>query len=91
MRAIQGRLWDEKKQAINHDPTTCPRTQTQEVLFLESEAFWILQPSQILERSRRVGIRPWFQQLNDVELVDIDTQDDWWLAEHIGASLCQKP
>jgi len=91
MHAIQGRLWNEKNQAINHDPTTCPRTQTQEVLFLESEAFWILQPSQILKRSRRVGVRPWFQQLDDVELVDIDTADDWQFAERVGQLICQKP
>ncbi len=91
MYAIQGRLWNEKNQAINHDPATCPRTQTQEVLFLESEAFWILRPSQIIEQSRRVGVRPWFQQLNGAELVDIDTTDDWQFAEHIGPTICQRP
>ena len=91
MQVIYGRLWDTYRSATNHDPRTCPRTQTQDPIYLESDAFWILQPSLMLEHGRRIGFRPWFQEVTDVELVDIDTAADWRLAERIGATLCQKP
>jgi len=91
MRGVQGRLWDAEGHTFNHDPATCPRTQSQKMVYLESEAFWVLEPTLLIDHSRRVGYRPYFQLLDDVELVDIDTADDWRFAERIGASLCQKP
>lgn len=91
VHAVRGRLWDTARLAMNHDPWTCPRTQTQEPVYLESDAFWILKPSLLLEHSRRIGFRPWFQEVAGIELIDIDTEADWELAEYIGAGICQRP
>jgi len=91
MQAVRGRLWNCHYQSINHDPRTCPPTQTQAPIFIESDGFWILRRTFMREHGRRIGFHPWFQEVRGTELVDIDTEADWELAEHVGAGLCQKP
>jgi len=82
--AIQGRLWGPNY--INHDPATCPRTQTQDPIYLESEAFWIIKPRLILDENRRVGHKPYFATVHGAETVDIDTPADWEWAKRVGVT-----
>lgn len=79
--ALRGRLWWHYGQSINHDPRTCPRTQTQDPIFMESDAFWLAERDVFLTAHRRVGFRPYFVEVAGVEALDVDTEDDWALCE----------
>jgi len=79
--ALRGRLWWHYGQSINHDPRTCPRTQTQDPIYMESDAFWVAEREVFLNAHRRVGFRPCFIEVSGVEALDVDTEDDWALCE----------
>ena len=76
-----GRLWNKWSQSINHDPKTCPRTQTQKPCWIESESAWVIPPEIILEHHRRVGFNPYFHPVNPVEKTDINYLEDFDMAE----------
>jgi len=84
---IQGRIHSDA--FLNHDPCTCPRTQEQEPLYLESEAFWIVRPELVLRENRRVGHRPFWAVVRGAETVDIDTQQDMDWARQVGEAKCR--
>ena len=79
--ALRGRLWWHHGNAINHDPKTCPRTQTQDPIYMESDAFWLGTKELFMVHHRRVGFRPYFVEVSGVEALDVDTEDDWAICE----------
>lgn len=84
MRKLQGRFWrliHGYPDPVNHIPDRCPRTQDQEPYYMESDAFWIFPPDLQLSWGRRVGHLPLFVPLQGIEALDIDTPEDWQLAE----------
>lgn len=76
-----GRVWSPDAQALNHDPRTCPRTQSQKPCWIESEALWVMKPHVIMEYHRRVGAHPFFHPVNWVEQTDINYPEDFHKAE----------
>ena len=73
---LRGRLWNIHGQALNHPPNTCPRTQEQEPILMESEACWLIPPEMILTYNRRVGFIPRFVPVTPMEAVDINYPQD---------------
>jgi len=73
---LRGRLWNVHGQAINHPPNTCPRTQEQEPILMESEACWLITPEMIITHNRRVGFIPKFVPVTPLEAVDINYPQD---------------
>lgn len=83
--AIYGRLWNSDNQSLNHDPSTCPRTQTQQPIYIESDGLWIVDTDMILKHRRRIGINPYFYPVDQIEAIDINVPGDFDLAEKIAA------
>lgn len=83
---LRGRFWkqgvaDEPYYPINHDPGTCPQTQLQSPLIMESDACWAMRPSIILELNRRVSTNHKFIPVVGMATIDINYPADFVLAE----------
>ena len=84
--AVYGRVWNDATQSLNHDPKTCPRTQSTPPVWIESDAFWMLDRDMIVKHHRRVGMCPYFHPMSNVEQIDINMPDDFDFAERILAA-----
>lgn len=85
---LRGRFWkrgvdDEPDYPINHDPGTCPRTQLQSPLIMESDACWIMRAKVVLEANRRVSTHHKFIPVSGLSALDIDNPADFTLAEAV--------
>lgn len=72
-----------KGKPLNYNLTKIPRTQTIEPVLIETSAFFIFQRELWTKQHRRIGDRPFFAKVDEVEAVDIDWPDDFALAENI--------
>ena len=59
------------------------QTQDLPTLYEENSAFYIFQPSVVLETNSRIGVNPYFYQTDYTESIDIDTEKDWKFAANI--------
>lgn len=66
-----------KGNPLNYNLNDIPRTQDIEPVFVETSGFYIFQRKHLKEFNRRVGFNPYFQELEDVEAIDIDTKEDY--------------
>ncbi|BBX71537.1 acylneuraminate cytidylyltransferase family protein [Mycolicibacterium psychrotolerans] len=78
---LQARLWDEAMQPVNHDPSVLLRTQDLPPLYIENSCFFIFTPQLLREHRNRIGLRPFMVEMAPLEAVDIDTEEDFSLAE----------
>jgi CMP-N-acetylneuraminic acid synthetase len=79
---IQTFAWYEGK-PLNYSPTSIPRTQTIEPVYVETSAFYIFGREMWLGEHRRVGYNPYMALVGPVEGVDIDYPEDFELAARI--------
>ncbi len=79
--AVYGRVWNDAAQSLNHDPKTCPRTQGIPPVWIESDAFWMMDRDLIFKHHRRVGMCPYFHSMSNVEQIDINVDGDFEFAE----------
>lgn len=79
---IQTFTWYEGK-PLNYSPTSIPRTQTIEPVFVETSAFYIFRRDIWVEHHRRVGFNPYMALVGPVEGVDIDYPEDFEFAAKI--------
>jgi len=83
VRKLQTRLWDVKGNPVNHDPELLQRTQDLVPLFEENSCVYIF-TREILELSgNRIGKRPLLFEMDSFESFDIDTEEDFSLAEKL--------
>ena len=69
------------RQPLNYTPSMgIPRTQTLNPVVWETSGLYLF-PGCLLESGTRVGDRPYMKLVGHREAVDIDTEDDWELAE----------
>lgn len=68
---------------LNYSPTSIPRTQTIEPVFVETSAFYIFRRDIWVEHHRRVGFNPYMALVGPVEGVDIDYPEDFEFAARI--------
>lgn len=80
---IQGRVWDHYAHSINHDPATCPRTQSQDPVWIESDGLWVVKKYLIADYHRRVGFMPKFVPVDQFEQIDINVPRDFEIAERL--------
>lgn len=69
-------IWYKGK-PLNYDSNNIPRTQDIEPVYIETSGFFIFQKEHFKTYGRRIGFNPYFQELNDVEAIDIDTKEDY--------------
>lgn len=77
---IQTFVWYGGK-PLNYSPTSIPRTQTIEPVYVETSAFYIFKHDMWAQHHRRVGDNPYMAIVGPVEGVDIDYPEDFELAE----------
>ncbi len=83
---VFGRVWNNDAQSLNHNPQTCPRTQGQAPVWIESDGLWLMDVELMLRFRRRVGMCPYFCSVNEVERLDINVPADFDMAELIQMS-----
>lgn len=77
---IQDFLW-ENGHALNFDATNVPRSQDLPVYYRETSGCYVFTKASFLKTRRRVGLKPFIKEVSFKEAVDINTPDDFRLAE----------
>ena len=72
-----------KNNPINYDLTNVPRTQDIEPIYVETSAFFIFTKELWKNHSRRIGFKPYIQEVGEIESIDIDTMEDLEFAQII--------
>ncbi|MEN1969993.1 acylneuraminate cytidylyltransferase family protein [Lentibacillus sp. N15] len=67
-------------QTLNYECNDIPRTQDIEPIYIETSGFYLFEKEHFLTHKRRIGFTPYFQELNDMEAIDIDTKTDYEFA-----------
>lgn len=69
---------------LNYSLTEIPRTQDIEAVYQETSGFYIFKKEIWEQHHRRIGFSPYMCVVDDFEGVDIDTEDDYKLAQLLG-------
>ena len=86
VKRVQTFTWYQSK-PLNYSLDNIPRTQDIEPIFYETSAFFIFRKEVFTEmEKRRIGNKPYFQEVDDIEAVDIDYPDDFAFAQVIARS-----
>jgi CMP-N-acetylneuraminic acid synthetase len=83
---LQARLWSEKAEPINHDPSVLLRTQDLPPVFLENSCGYVFTRDTLVERGNRIGASPLLFEVDHIEAIDIDEERDFRLAEAVWAA-----
>tara|TARA_A100001015_G_scaffold308582_1_gene406446 strand:- start:1243 stop:1929 length:687 start_codon:yes stop_codon:yes gene_type:complete len=78
---VQERFYNFKVEALNHDPNNLIRTQDLDPWFQENSNLYLFTKKSFLSTNARIGSKPMFIETPWFESTDIDTPDDWELAE----------
>ena len=81
----QARFFDKDFNALNHDPGQLIRTQDLPPVYEENSCFYLFTYDSFNKKKSRVGKKPQYYVVNAgcAEFLDIDTQQQWHLAEAI--------
>jgi CMP-N-acetylneuraminic acid synthetase len=82
---VQTRFYRADGSAVNHDPQDLVRTQDLEPWFEENSCLYLFTRSSFAATGARIGVRPVLFEMPRHEALDIDTMDDWRLAEALVA------
>lgn len=88
---FQTRFYRADGSAVNHDPNNLIQTQDLEPWFEENSNLYIFSKESFASTNARIGRKPILFPMSKLEAVDIDTPEDWAIAEAFaGHSLSQK-
>ena len=65
---------------VNYDINDVPRTQDMEPIWVETSAFYIFKKEIFTLYHRRIGFKPYIQEVSGAEAIDIDEKKDYDLA-----------
>ena len=80
---VNGFCW-YNNQPLNYDPTNVCRTQDLSPVIVENSGLYIFSVDLYKKYKRRIGFNPYIKLVDKVESWDIDTIDDFKIAEIIG-------
>ena len=87
VKKIKTFTWYQGK-PLNYDLNDIPRTQDIEPIYYETSAFFIFNKEVFTKMGkRRIGDKPYFQEIDDIEAVDIDYPEDFKFAQAIIKSI----
>lgn len=89
VKKMQDFLWKDDK-PFNYDLRNIPRTQDLDPIYKETSGFYIYKKNVIKEYNRRVGFKPYLQEVNEIEGIDIDEEIDFVIANAICNSLYEE-
>jgi CMP-N-acetylneuraminic acid synthetase len=78
---LKKRFWSPEGKAINHDPSVLLPTQDLPETMEENSCLYVFARESFVARRNRIGARPLLFRMDPLEAVDIDTPDDWALAD----------
>lgn len=78
---VQTRFYRKDCQPVNHDPNNLIPTQDLEPWFEENSNLYIFSKTCFLANKARIGTKPIMFESKKIESIDIDTPEDWELAE----------
>lgn len=78
---IQTRFYRADGSAVNHDPDNLIQTQDLEPWYEENSNLFIFSAPSFASTNARIGKAPLLHEMNKMEAADIDTPEDWLLAE----------
>lgn len=78
---VQERFYDIDVKALNHDPNNLLRTQDLKPWFKENSNMYLFTRESFSKTNARIGKNPMMLETEPFESTDIDTPDDWDLAE----------
>lgn len=76
---VQSFAW-YKGMTINYDLNDVPRTQDIEPIWVETSAFFMFKKDVFTVHNRRIGFKPYIQEVSGIEAIDIDEKKDYDLA-----------
>lgn len=77
---LQDYLW-KNGEPLNFDATNLPRTQDLEPIYQETSGVYVFTKEVFQHYKRRIGVKPFIKKVTFREAVDIDTPEDFDLAE----------
>ena len=77
---IKDYLWQDGK-PLNFDATNLPRSQDLKPIYRESSGVYVFRKDVFRKYRRRVGVNPYIHTLNAREAIDINTAEDFKMAE----------
>lgn len=77
---LQDYLWQDGK-PLNFDPSNLPRTQDLAPIYQETSGIYVFTREVFAEHHRRIGVNPYIREVTFREAIDIDTPEDFSLAE----------
>lgn len=81
VKRVQTFCWYKGK-PLNYNLDDVVRTQDIEPIYIETSGFYIF-TKKLIKRNRRIGNKPWMQEVNTVESIDIDEEEDYIFANGI--------
>lgn len=79
--AIQEFLWKDNK-PYNYELDNIPRTQDLEKIYQESCGLYVYRKS-LIDSGKRIGKNPFLLEISEIEACDINTEEDFYLADAI--------
>lgn len=80
---IQTRFYRADMSPVNHDPDNLIRTQDLEPWYEENSNLFIFNRDSFNKTGARIGAKPTMYETPPLESIDIDTADQWMLAEAV--------
>ena len=84
---IKSRLYDQNIYPINHDIKHLIQTQDLPPIYEENSCFYIFKKAEFLVNKSRIFKNSLPYVINKIESIDIDTEEDWNLAETISKGI----
>ena len=82
---IQTRFYRADGSPVNHDPDNLIQTQDLEPWFEENSNLYIFSRESFASTNARIGRKPLLHEMDRIEAIDIDTPEDWALAEAVAS------
>lgn len=79
---LRSRFYTAAGEPINHDPVVLLKTQDLPPIYEENSCIYIFSPESFKNAAnRRIGIKPQLYEMDKIESMDIDTEDEFLIAE----------
>lgn len=83
---LQEFLWKDA-QPFNYNPAMVPRTQDLEPMYAETTGLYIYTRDLIVNKNRRIGVRPYLIPVSKIEAVDVNESIDFEIANAIAKTM----
>lgn len=87
---IYSRCYKKNGDPINHDLNKMLRTQDLEPIYEENSTFFIFSEKSFLESKNRISTRCKMYEINKIESIDIDTEEEFFIAKSVHKELIKK-